>query len=701
MEAYENIGWVYAAVSRIARDLSGLPFKVRTGPKPEDPEASENNPLTQLLVRPNMLMGYSEWMESQVTHLYTAGSAATLMETLTPDLSGKVVELWPLLPHRLDPILNTTDIISAWKYQNLTGIERRFPRESVAFFSLFNPKTPIGAGLSPQSPIMMLLDTLWKATRWNARFFQKGARPSAIAETDEDLDDASFDRLLHQIRTQVEGEEKAWSVLLFDKGLKLKPWEAAHKDLGFESLMRLIREEVLAANSTPPAVAGDFKNANYAQVDMQDRTYWTNLQKPLVARIEGVVNRSIAPRIAPSTDRRFPALWFTIDMSGVQALQEDENSKVERQTKLISFGLRTPNELLEEEGRDTYEGGDTHYIASSLMPVDQMLEPPEPTPPPVIMPPGENQPPSNPNANDVEDETPSQERAAIPVTPVQREARGVLDADERDSRLVMRKQAWRAFDRQLRIAEGELRDYWDELLNDLARFIVKRIEAFPPVEADTKSLKRAPLPYDPSFYLPDPNDLLDEVLTGHGRIYQALVERFGEAAAKSIAKQVGKTVAFDNGTPQLLSMVERDSVRIAESTTHTLDGLRVNLGQGLAEGETMRDLIDRIEGEIGHTKADRIARTEAISAANSGTIEGFRQAGVEKEEWLSSRDAYVRFSHEHADGQVREVNDLFDLVDEKGRHSQLQYPGDPMGPPWEVINCRCTLLPVLDELEGE
>jgi len=703
IQAYKNIGWVYSAVSRIARDLSGLPFKVRTGPKPEDPEAPEDNPLSSLLSRPNLLMGYQEWMESQVTYLYTAGSAGSLLETLTPNLQGPVVEMWPLLPHRLDPVLTPSDVIKEWKYTTLGGIERRFPRESVAFFSLFDPENPIAFGLSPQSPIMLLLDTMYKATKWNARFFKKGARPSAIAETDEDLDDASFGRLLEQIVSQVEGEEKAWSVLLFDKGLKLKPWEASHKDLGFESLMRLIREEILAANTTPPAVAGDFKNANYAQVEMQDRTYWTNLQKPLVARVEGAVNRTIATRVAPSTDPRRPGLYFSIDLSGVQALQEDENAKVDRQTKLISFALRTPNEILAEEGRDTYEGGDTHYVMSSLMPVDQMLEPPEPPPPPIIMPnagggPGEPPPaPEGDEADNVEDADASQERAAASATQDRRAARGILDAEivPLTERARRRKASWRGFDRRLRAAERELHSYWDSLFSDLAAYIVRRLTAHPPTpEVGTKAVREL-LPLDASFYLPDPNELIAEAVDGHGRIYQAVVARFGEEAAKSIAQQVGKMVTFDDGAPELLGLVERDTERMVRVTDSLLDGLRATLSES---GLGLDELTERIRDEVGTMRAERIARTEAISAANSGTLEGFRQAGVEKMEWLSSHDAFVRPSHARADGQVRAADDLFDLVDDQGRRCQLQFPGDPMGPASEVINCRCTLVPVVEGL---
>jgi uncharacterized protein with gpF-like domain len=55
--------------------------------------------------------------------------------------------------------------------------------------------------------------------------------------------------------------------------------------------------------------------------------------------------------------------------------------------------------------------------------------------------------------------------------------------------------------------------------------------------------------------------------------------------------------------------------------------------------------------------------------------------------WLSSRDSKVRPDHAAADGQTRPVGLPFTVGG-----VELMYPGDPVGPPGEVVNCRCTML---------
>lgn len=57
--------------------------------------------------------------------------------------------------------------------------------------------------------------------------------------------------------------------------------------------------------------------------------------------------------------------------------------------------------------------------------------------------------------------------------------------------------------------------------------------------------------------------------------------------------------------------------------------------------------------------------------------------------WLSMRDHLVRDSHNRADGQVRDWQEAFDVGG-----FPMQFPGDPIAPIGETINCRCVLIRV-------
>ena len=62
---------------------------------------------------------------------------------------------------------------------------------------------------------------------------------------------------------------------------------------------------------------------------------------------------------------------------------------------------------------------------------------------------------------------------------------------------------------------------------------------------------------------------------------------------------------------------------------------------------------------------------------------------VERKEWLSMRDTVVRDQHLMMDAERRLMSERFT--------NGLRHLGDPAGDIAEIINCRCSVLPVIEE----
>ena len=58
--------------------------------------------------------------------------------------------------------------------------------------------------------------------------------------------------------------------------------------------------------------------------------------------------------------------------------------------------------------------------------------------------------------------------------------------------------------------------------------------------------------------------------------------------------------------------------------------------------------------------------------------------------WLATDDSRTRETHDLADGQRTLMSEPFRVGG-----AALMFPGDPRGPAQEVINCRCSLLPLI------
>ena len=83
-------------------------------------------------------------------------------------------------------------------------------------------------------------------------------------------------------------------------------------------------------------------------------------------------------------------------------------------------------------------------------------------------------------------------------------------------------------------------------------------------------------------------------------------------------------------------------------------------------------------------RAERIARTEVVSASNEGSLAGANSTGLDMiKEWISYIDDKTRESHRAMNTTTAEMDGVFS--------NGLQYPGDPEGSGEEVINCRCTI----------
>lgn len=124
--------------------------------------------------------------------------------------------------------------------------------------------------------------------------------------------------------------------------------------------------------------------------------------------------------------------------------------------------------------------------------------------------------------------------------------------------------------------------------------------------------------------------------------------------------------------------------------------------EGIRLGESVPDLRTRVQSVLTATgtpywpnRALVVARTETMAAVNAGAYNGAVRDAAERGDpapfkvWLATDDTRTRPTHKEADGQRTLLTSPFVVGG-----AQLLFPGDPRGPAQEVINCRCTLLPV-------
>lgn len=145
-----------------------------------------------------------------------------------------------------------------------------------------------------------------------------------------------------------------------------------------------------------------------------------------------------------------------------------------------------------------------------------------------------------------------------------------------------------------------------------------------------------------------------------------------------------------------LAMTQNFLVRIPDEVYNLVFAEITDAVNAGADNEQVAGRVDRVLEYSGSerwpNRARTIAQTEVTRAYGAGTLAaGIEQSRVTgrllQKRWDTERDARVRVSHRDVDGQVRDLGMPF-YVD----GFPLLFPGDPIGPPETVINCRCDLV---------
>jgi hypothetical protein len=109
--------------------------------------------------------------------------------------------------------------------------------------------------------------------------------------------------------------------------------------------------------------------------------------------------------------------------------------------------------------------------------------------------------------------------------------------------------------------------------------------------------------------------------------------------------------------------------------------------QGLGVADAARQLRQQV-GALAPARATRIVRTELISATNFASTLGAESTGLKLEKyWIATKDGRTRPEHARANGQGAPLQGGTFQV---GGY-QARYPGDPMLPAAERVNCRCAV----------
>jgi HK97 family phage portal protein len=664
LDAYGAHVWVYSCLRVIMQNLASVPILPYLPKKTKNGTewiVDEKHELYPLLLKPNAYMsGYALRAYTGVS-LKLCGNAYWYLEDFG---TNEFMELWPLIPDKVQPVTTKERMIDHYKY-TVNGTKVTIPYENMIQFSEVNPVSLIfGQGAMGPIRTTVLADIL--AQNWNKNFFKNGARVDAVLQTDKSLTPPVRTRVLESWRQAHSGAQNAHKIALLEGGLKYEAQGASNaKDMDFVNMRKVMREEVLAAFGVPPSVVGLLEFANYSNMDQQKKTFWMETLLPILRNMEEALTLR-AEQITFRTETVFQA-----DTSKVEALRPDMKMQADTLKTFVDSGVPI-NSVIEAMDLpfDPVEGGDK---------------------PRAPQPAGFGAPGQEPA------EQP--EKKHIPII------KGLENKDEAEKK---RHQRWKGFDDRMRKWEGRIQ------IMSKSFFKGQRLRVLAAVDANKAALLNSKDVVSTIKEKDSAGDRLWKVKTARDSVQiifdlqaetdkmKAPAERVVKGTFYDFAIAMGKRVGgsefdFNLQDPRAIQYINDKVLKLSTEVNRTtleslsdeiVDSIQEAVVAGYSEAETIAQIKERIDSvyEFANgSRSESIAITETGSAANAGNMQAMEQAGVDKKEWLSSRDDRVRETHADMDGQVVGIKEKF----QSPSGAVLLFPGDPSAPADEVIRCRC------------
>ncbi len=727
------VHWVHVAVDRIATGVSSQALMVKTmagdGSGMSD-LVEPTHPLVMLLNSPNPFVTPWQFWVQIVQYLELTGNAVLVKEYTK---GGKMAEMWCLPMHYVKPIITSEGFVGVM-LEDGQGREMPIPAEMLCHLQYPNPQNRFWglSKLAAASSSMVLTDNI-KAAQIAA--FDNDVWSSMVLRTDKELDKEAYKRVMALVRQRYSGVKKAGTPMVFDNNLMLDQLRSNPAEMDFQNSAKMTRDEILAIFGVPPILAGEVGSANRSNAEAQERIFQKYTILPKLTNIEQGLNKDLVPEF-DDTGKTF--LEFE------NPVPQDELIAIKRNTANITSGVVSPNEVREQIGADPEPWGELPQWVYEFEALYGYKPGEEPIPPQapdggLSDPQDDDDDGGTINPPDDEDDNRSVVRRAIAEELVKRVKREKHRADllQAANRASLLGRIDREQDDLMVSAQRTLKRYFNkqsERIKRNVRELFAHTEPIPEINSVKRvflgetgglmlypdgSTFRAGRPEGSPIWLGEgvdslgcyntqevaqvlvrmlPVDLanqLDDWERASGdlsdRMRPKLVASL-KAGGKIQYEALGVQGSFSINSPQAeawLQLKQREYWRgTVNATTQNL--LSQKLAEVMAAGPTpdlLAKAVDEVMGDRIKSSAATIARTETAGAYNAGSSITRERIGVKKQEWVATFDGRVRSNHLAADGQKIAVGEKFSVGG-----AMLRYPGDPLGPVAEIVNCRCTVV---------
>lgn len=352
---------VYGCVRIISETIASLPLNVYTRLDKGKNKNTNHNLYRLLHTQPNEEMTSFLWREMALAQILLWGNHYS---QIIRDGYNRVLALWALLPERMKVERRQSDKKRIYRYQPQNGSQVIFNENDILHipglsFNGLVGKTPltwyreqIGLGLAMEE--------------YSSRFFSSGMHAGGIFTTPNKLKQDTYDRLKEELKKNYAGLKKSHGTMVLEEGLKFDKMSINPNDAQLLESKKFQLEEIARIFRVPLHLLQNLDRGTFTNIEHQGIGFVIHTIRPWLVRIEQSMNIKLFAEY--EQDKNFAE--FLVD----GLLRGDTTARFESYRTGIQNAIYSPNDVLEMENRNPYEGGDKHFIQLNMQPVEQIGE---------------------------------------------------------------------------------------------------------------------------------------------------------------------------------------------------------------------------------------------------------------------------------------------------------------------------------------
>lgn len=714
---YANSAVAYRCVAAIADNGSSVPLAVR---QPDGAEIAGHGIAHLFNKRPNPLMSARVFKSLILQQGELAGQSFVWLDRGETGL-GDVAE-GHIVFDQVDVIVDkpiaqrpTMANVIGFMIRRADGQQVPVLPEEMLWLRYPHPFDPLGC-LAPWKAARHAVDMDAYAREWQRNSYKNGASPTGVVYLGQ-MESDQFAAAKASWRSSMQGPANAGkNLLVASPPGGGTPISYARVGLTAEEMDYLESRmansaEVMMAFGVPHdylAAGTTYENRAAAKA-----TLWSDTIKPKLEIIGSEIDRVLLP--SDSEEAEF-------DLSGVEALQEAQDSVANRTRASVYSDTLTIDEARADLGRDPLPNGlGAHTLTpyrSQFAPVQgaagtdearswdvdwSRLHPSTPDVVPVVERAVESAIARILGAAPTQVDGPSVPRRLelaraddAPSSPSLAEINRAYDELEQVGRTAVRSLAREQRERVLRdfdrlMKKPERSSAWlTEIRTESCALAREQLLTLAPPDLDVVPAARAtdmdiatgPEGWEERIKV---RELFDRSYWRRrtGELLRPFVERAWRRGGASI------TSSFDLDDPDVTRALRDRIDQLAGQVTATTEQVLRSqiLAHGVAEGESVPELrarLQRVFANLSDYRATMIARTETVGGYSEASHLAALDAGAVRKTWLSTDDTRTRATHRAAQGSTVALNKRFALTESR-------WPADSAAPANQSIQCRCAL----------